>query len=119
MGIGGESRRNLLPVVEAAEHDLDAVASPVAVLVVLDGIVAGSVTGNARFKAVRLKRVQESVGVVGILSFKRHCVVACLLHFDGSVRCGSFRGCCVIMELKARHNVLGMKGKIAISTIAI
>jgi hypothetical protein len=52
------------PVLEAAEHDLDAVTAFVPALVVFDGQRAGFAARNAGLDALLLQRIPEPVGVI-------------------------------------------------------
>ena len=56
------------PVLQAAEHDLDAVTALVAPLVVFDGQKAGFSPRNAGFDPLFLKRISEPVGVVSAVT---------------------------------------------------
>ncbi len=61
---------NAPPVLEAAEHDLDAAAAPVAALVVSDRLIARSATWDARLDALDLESVSEPIGVVAAVAEK-------------------------------------------------
>src|SRR3546814_11553117 len=52
------------PVLQAAEHDLDAAAAPVPALVVSDRFVAGFPTWDAGLDALGFQRIPEPVGVI-------------------------------------------------------
>ena len=56
------------PILEAAEHDLDAAAVPVAALVIPDRLVAGSPTRDAWLDALCLESVPEPVGVIAAIA---------------------------------------------------
>jgi hypothetical protein len=56
---GGDSS----PVLQVSEHELDA-AAPVAVLVVLNRLVAGFLARNAGLDAIGLQSISEPVSVI-------------------------------------------------------
>src|SRR3546814_9875086 len=56
------------PVLQAAEHDLDAAAAPVPALVVSDRFVAGFPTWDAGLDALGFQRIPEPVGVIAAVA---------------------------------------------------
>src|SRR3546814_13621137 len=56
------------PVLQAAEHDLDAAAAPVPALVVSDRFVAGFPTCDAGLDALGFQRLPEPVGVIAAVA---------------------------------------------------
>lgn len=67
LGIG-RSGCHPSPVPEAAEHDLDPVAAPLATLVMFDGFAASLSAWNAGFDAFRPKSVPEPVGIIAAVT---------------------------------------------------
>ena len=65
-GVGAPviARRDPSPVLEAAEHDLDAVAPFVATLVVFDDLVPGFAIGHAGGDALFLQGFAEPIGII-------------------------------------------------------
>jgi hypothetical protein len=61
-------RGDAAPVLQAAEHDLDATASPVAPLVVYDRFVARSAARDAGLDAFGFQSVPEPVGVAAAVA---------------------------------------------------
>lgn len=55
-------------MLEAAEHDLDAIAPSLAALVVFDGLVPVFATGDAGGKALFLQSIAEPVGMIATIS---------------------------------------------------
>ena len=82
------------PVLEATEHDLDAVAAFIPALVVFNGFVAGFSARNAGANPLFLQRIAEPVGVIAPIAQQPLCFGQSILQ---QRRCG------VIADLPCRH----------------
>lgn len=56
--------RDVAPVLQTIEHDLDATSPPMVPLIVSDRLFAGSLAGDVGPNTLRLGKVPEPIGVV-------------------------------------------------------